>query len=155
MGATHLSGLSISPVDLSDSSESLTEGEHAGKTVFLSIAGAQTITLPNATGSGNRFEIIVGVTATGNKVVQVARSADYMNGVAIVANDTDASASIFETANTGTLATESDTITLNGTTKGGYVGARVLLIDVAANRWFAKVEGAASGAEATPFSADV
>ena len=155
MGATHLSGLSISPADVSAASASVTERDHAGKTVFLSIAGAQTLTLPNATGTGNKYRFVCGVTATGDKVFQVGRSADYMNGVALVANDTDGSASLFETPNTGTLATEADTITLNGTTTGGYVGACVELEDVAANRWWVRVTGAASGTEATPFSAAV
>jgi hypothetical protein len=155
MGATHLSGLSISPVTLAASTLTATEWDHAGRTIYLSIAGAQTITLPAASGTGNKFRFVVGVTATGDKVVQVANANDYMNGIAHVANDTDNSASLFETANTGTLATESDTVTLNGTTTGGYVGAVVECEDVAANRWIVSVASAASGAEATPFSAAV
>ena len=72
-----------------------------------------------------------------------------MAGVAIVANDSDASASIFETA------ADSDTITFNGTTTGGIKGATVELQDVAADLWSVRVVGAASGTEATPFSATV
>ncbi|MCA9687878.1 MAG: hypothetical protein KC457_37315, partial [Myxococcales bacterium] len=68
---------------------------------------------------------------------------------AIVANDTDNSASIFETAST------SDTITFNGSTTGGIKGATVELQDVASNLWAVRVVGAATGTEATPFSATV
>lgn len=155
MGATHLSGLSIGMTVLADSTLTVNEWDHAGRTIYLSIAGAQTITLPAATGSGNMYRFVVGVTATGNKIVKVASATDYMNGVAIVANDTDASASLFETANSGSVATESDTITMNGTTTGGYVGAIIEVQDVASAKWWVRTTSAASGAEATPFSAAV
>ena len=56
---------------------------------------------------------------------------------------------VFETA------ADSDTITLNGTTTGGLVGADVELIDIAADTWFVNVRTAATGTEATPFSAAV
>jgi hypothetical protein len=72
-----------------------------------------------------------------------------MAGVAIVANDSDATASIFETAST------SDTITFDGSTTGGILGATVELQDVATNLWSVRVVGAATGTEATPFSATV
>lgn len=155
MGATHFSGISISPVVLSAATLTVTEWDHAGRTVFLSIAGAQTVTLPKATGSGNEYRFVVGVTATGDKVFEAANADDYFNGIALVANDTDNSASLFETANTGTAGTESDTVTLNGTTTGGYVGAMVEFIDVGENQWWVRVTTAASGTEATPFSAAV
>ena len=72
-----------------------------------------------------------------------------MAGMAIVANDTDNSASIFETAAT------SDTITMNGTTTGGILGAQVEIQDVASGVFSVVVRSAATGTEATPFSAAV
>ena len=52
-------------------------------------------------------------------------------------------------------AAASDTITMNGTTTGGLVGDRILLKDIAAGFWQVQVIGAATGTEATPFSATV
>ena len=72
-----------------------------------------------------------------------------MAGVAIVANDSDNSASIFETAAT------SDTITMNGTTTGGLLGATAEIQDVASNVFSVVLRGAATGSEATPVSAAV
>jgi uncharacterized Ntn-hydrolase superfamily protein len=55
----------------------------------------------------------------------VASNTDYMRGVSIVFSDNAANAVIgWATADTGTVATESDTITLDGSTKSGYVGTR-------------------------------
>jgi hypothetical protein len=60
-----------------------------------------------------------------------------------------AGASCFYTADA------SDTITLDGSTKGGLKGWRVVLDDIAADTWAVTVMSEASGAEATPFSATV
>ena len=127
-----------------------TVADHAGRTVVLSAAAGQAITLPAATDSGNAYKFFVATTITSNTTtIKVADATDVMAGVAIVANDTDASASIFETA------ASSDTITFNGSTTGGILGATVELQDVATDLWSVRVIGAATGTEATPFSATV
>lgn len=154
--ATHFSGVVCAPVAVTSSTITLSEALHAGRPVTLDRAAGITVTLPAASGSGAKYTLTNLTTVTSNShVVQVANANDYMNGVAVIANDTDASASIFETANTGTAATESDTITQNGTTTGGIVGDIIEITDVAANRWSVRVTGSASGVEATPFSAAV
>ena len=68
-----------------------------------------------------------------------------MQGVAM----TDMTGVIFATADA------TDTITMNGTTSGGLKGARVSLIDVAADTWQVEVVSESSGTEVTPFSAAV
>lgn len=128
----------------------VTSADHSGRTVVLDRAAGQAVTLPVATGSGNYYRFFVATTITSNSTtIKVATSAGTMAGVALVANDTDASASLFETA------ADSDTITFNGTTTGGIRGATVELQDVAANLWSVRIVGAATGSEATPFSATV
>lgn len=128
----------------------VTPEAHSGRTVVLNRAAGQAITLPVATGSGNFYRFFVATSITSNDTtIKVATAAGTMAGVAIVANDTDASASIFETAS------DSDTITFNGNTTGGLRGATVELQDVAANLWSVRIVGAATGSEATPFSATV
>lgn len=127
-----------------------TSALHSGRTVVLDRAAGQAVTLPAAIGSGNSYKFFVATTITSNSTtIKVADATDIMAGAAIVANDTDASASIFETA------ADSDTITFNGGTTGGIKGATVVLQDVATNLWSVSIIGAATGTEATPFSATV
>ena len=128
----------------------VTAAAHAGRTVLLDRAAGQAVTLPAATGTGNAYKFFVLTTITSNSTtIKVADATDIMAGVAIVANDSDASASIFETA------ADSDTITFDGSTTGGIKGAVVVLQDVATNLWSVNIVGAATGSEATPFSATV
>jgi hypothetical protein len=141
---------SDSLVALTGATATVTAAAHSGRTVLLDRAAGQALTLPAATGSGNSYKFFVLTTITSNTTtIKVADATDVMAGVAIVANDSDASASIFETAST------SDTITFDGSTTGGIRGATVELQDVAANLWSVRVVGSATGSEATPFSATV
>jgi hypothetical protein len=137
-------------VSATDASLTVTSAAHSGRTVLLDRAAGQAVTLPAATGSGNSYKFFVLTTITSNTTtIKVVDATDVMAGVAIVANDSDATASIFETAST------SDTITFDGSTTGGILGATVELQDVATNLWSVRVVGAATGTEATPFSATV
>ena len=139
-----------SVVELTAATATVSSDAHAGRTVVLNRAAGQSLTLPAATGTGHTYRFFVGTTVTSNTtVIRVADATDVMAGVAIVANDSDASASLFETA------ADSDTITFNGGTTGGIRGATVELQDLATNLWSVRVVGAATGTEATPFSAAV
>lgn len=123
---------------------------YAGTVVTLNAATGQAVTLPAALGTGSSYRLFIGTTITSNSTtVKVANSTDVMAGVAVVANDVDASASLFETA------ADSDTVTLNGNTTGGVKGCMIELMDVSAGLWWVRITGAATGSEATPFSATV
>lgn len=144
--------LGATPVNVTAATLAVTRADHAGRVVTLNKADGQTVTLPAATGTGASFKFYIGTTVTSvGTIIKVAASpgTDIMQGVAIVANDTDASASIFETGATA------DTITLNGTTTGGIKGDMVELIDVATGEYWVRVTASATSAEATPFSATV
>jgi len=128
----------------------LTSASHAGRTMVLDIASGATVTLPAASGTGNIYKFFVATTVTSNDyIIQVANASDTMAGMAIVANDGGDTASIFETA------ADSDTITMDGSTTGGILGAQVEIQDVASNVFSVVVRTAATGTEATPFSAAV
>jgi len=134
-------------VTVTSATVSITDDAHAGQRVIVNRAAGCTATLPAATGSGNRYEFIGAVDATGDQVIQVVGD-DTMAGVAYLGNDS-AGASCFYTAAT------SDTITLDGSTTGGLKGWRVVCDDIAADTWAVMVFSEASGTEATPFSAAV
>lgn len=118
--------------------------------VIEAAAGA-TVTLPAATGSGFRYTFIVGTTVTSNSdIIQVASADDIIQGTLLSASDNAADAALgWETAAT------SDTITMNGTTTGGYIGDRIELIDIADGVWAVSGAIKQTGTEATPFSAAV
>jgi hypothetical protein len=128
----------------------LTSASNAGRTMVLDVASGATVTLPAASGTGNVYKFFVKTTVTSNSYkIQVANADDTMSGLAIVSNDASGSADIFATDAT------SDTITMNGTTTGGILGATIEIQDVASNKFSVLTRSDASGTEATPFSAAV
>ena len=96
------------------------------------------------------FEIFVATTITSNNlIVQVANATDVMAGNIAMLQDAADTLVGFEAAST------SDTLTLNGTTKGGLKGDRIVLRDVASGLWSVHALLAGTGTEATPASAAV
>jgi len=137
-------------VTVDSATATVTPAAHAGRTVLLDRAAGIAVTLPAATGTGHTYKFIVVTTITSNSTtIKVADATDTMTGNAIVANDGGNTASIFEAGATA------DTITFNGSTTMGLKGDIVELQDIASNLWSVRVTGAATGTEATPFSATV
>jgi len=132
---------------ITEATATVNDDAHLGMPVIVNRAAGCTLTLPAATGSGNSYEFIGAVDASGDQVIQVTGD-DTMAGVAYLGNDS-AGASCFYTA------AASDTITLDGSTTGGLKGWRVKATDIAADTWAVMVFSEASGTEATPFSAAV
>lgn len=138
----------------------LTAALHRGKTIALNAIAGSVVTLPAATGTGDRYNFLVSVLATSNShIVQVASATDFMVGL-VLGSRIDAGNAVlgFAAANSGTVATNSDTITLNRTTTGSVsVGEHFTLIDVATATWEVSdaLLSATGAAFATPFSAAV
>jgi hypothetical protein len=142
--------MSFKPISLTASALTLTRDTHAGATILVDRAAGSTVTLPAASGTGDKYKLVVKTTITSNSFkVQVANATDVMTGTAIFGQDAADTAVLFETAST------SDTITMNGSTTGGIAGDIVELEDIASGLWSVKVLGSATGTEATPFSAAV
>jgi hypothetical protein len=140
--------LSLTPIAVTASTTLGTQ--HVGTTVVVNAAAGLTLTLPDASGTGREYDILIGTTVTSNNVVvAVANASDVMTGVQIMAQDAADTAVIFETAST------SDTCTMNGSTKGGIKGDRIVLKDVAADLWLIQIIGSGTSTEATCFSAAV
>lgn len=142
--------LATAPVNATSATLTVTQAAHAGRTVTLNRAAGITATLPAASGSGSVYEFVIGTTVTSNStIIKVANSSDTMTGTAYVVSDNSAAVLGYRTG------ASDDTITLNGTTTGGLKGDRIRLADVAANLYSVTVLSAATGTEATPFSATV
>ena len=105
--------------------------DHAGRLMRFNIAAGVTVTLPAATGTGNRYRFCVNTTVTS--------AADI---IAVVGNDSFfgnifASQDSADTVVSWTAAADSDQISLNGTTTGGIAGDYIEVTDIATDRWIA------------------
>lgn len=128
-------------------------------TVLLNATAGLTVTLPAATGSGVKYRFVVAALATSNSYIcQVASATDFFIGEIVGARTDSGNAVLgFCAANSGTVSTNSDTITLNRTTTGSVnVGEWFEVQDVATATWYVRGMLTATGAAfATPFSAAV
>lgn len=127
----------------------LTAATHGDRIVYFSDADG-AITLPNATGSGVRFEVVLKTAATAMTItVTPDTDEEFAGGVMGVDDDADA-------AYAWKAEDNDDTITLNGTATGGKVHDWFRFTDIATGVWL--VEGfitQSGGSEATPFSAGI
>jgi hypothetical protein len=153
-GLTTLAGSFKQAVHTFVATDSVTEAEHAGRILLLGEVGgnaAVTLTLPDATGSGNVYEFFVTVQNTSNYVIKVPDGDNTISGQVMYLDEDGTAVVSFPTV------AASDTITINGGTTGGLVGDTIKLVDIAADKF--AVQGqmrVAAGADpATPFSATV
>ena len=135
-------------VNVTASTLTVDEATHEGKIITLNRAAGIAVTLPAATGSGGIYRFVIGTTFTSSATIKVTGD-DVMTGTAVYLADAGDTTVGFETA------ADTDTITFNGTTTGGYKGTLVELVDIAADTWYVRVLGSATSSEATPFSATV
>lgn len=136
-------------VNCTASTLTVTEALHDSKVVTLNRAAGIAVTLPAATGSGTKLQFVVGTAVTSNTSTIKVVGDDTMTGAALLGQDAADTAVLFEAGATA------DTITMDGSTTGGLKGDSIELIDIAADLWWVRMIGAATGTEATPFSATV
>jgi len=120
----------------------LTTALHAGKTVLLNSAAGVPVTVPPATGSGNQFRIVLGVTVT-TPSTTITVTGSTLSGIATLVSTA--------TANFNATAPNS-IITLNGSTSGGFVGDEILLTDIAAGVYQVRILAKATSTAISPFS---
>jgi hypothetical protein len=153
-GLTTLAGSFKQAVHTFVATDAITEAEHAGRILLLGEVGgnaAVTLTLPDATGSGNVYEFFVTVQNTSNYVIKVPDGDNTISGQIMYLDEDGTAVTSFPTVSA------SDTITINGGTTGGLVGDTIKLVDIAADKF--AVQGqmrVAAGADpGTPVSATV
>jgi hypothetical protein len=142
--------MSYNPISVTAATLTISRKTHGGATIVANRAAGITATLPAASGTGEKYRVVVGTTVTSNNlIIQVANGTDVMSGSALVAQDAGDTSVMFETASTD------DTITMNGSTKGGIKGDIIELEDIAAGLWSVSISSSGTGTEVTPFSAAV
>jgi hypothetical protein len=135
---------------------SLTAALHGGRTVMVApdINVSQAITLPEASGSFNKYRILFGGEVDGTNTELMTIAMPSSNGIIqghAIFGETDAGAAVAMFASSATT----DSIVMDGLVNGGLVGDYVDLVDVAANVFLVEVVGQQAGTAATPFSAAV
>lgn len=138
--------LRYKPISLT-ASTTLDYKTHGRAWLTLNKADGITVTLPPATGSGAEYKIFVGTTITSSNAIVQVTTTDIIQGAISIATDI--------AGVTCPTASDSDTITMNGSTKGGIKGSVLVLSDVASGVWAVTGSLVSSSTEATPFSAAV
>lgn len=127
----------------------VTQALHGNRTVTLSNTGPIAVTLPAATGTGTKYRFVLMTAATATQsVIQVANTADVMQGVIFSLTTTAGVLIGFKASAT------SDTMTLDGTTTGGGVAADYEITDIKSGVFQVKAIDTAA-MTTTPFSAAV
>jgi hypothetical protein len=126
----------------------LTAALHAGKTVVLNLAAGIAVVLPEATGTGDKYTLVVGITFTSAASIVTDSAADDMIGTAVLFVDGGATVEGYA------AVAGNDTVDLLGTANstGGIAGATYEFIDIADTLWLVRLVSDAGGTEATPFS---
>lgn len=138
------------PIEVTSATLTLNKKTHGGATILANRAAGIVFTLPASEGKGAKFKIVVHTTITSNALtVAVANSTDIMYGVALQAADGGATLNAWESGATD------DTVSMDGSTKGGIRGDILEFEDVKTGFWSVKVVGSATGTEATPWAATV
>ena len=138
------------PVAITGATLTCSRDVHGGRVTAINAAAGCAVTLPNATGTGAAYKFFIGTTITSNSTTfKVNNATDVMSGRAYVISDGAAAVLGYATA------ASDDTITLNGTSLGGYAGDIIEIVDAYPGIFQVKVLTKATGTEATPFSATV
>lgn len=145
---------SASVVTGGGSTLTITEVLHGDRIIVIGKTDGEIVTLPAATGTGNKYTFIIGVAASSNaNIIKVANATDVFDGSQAVGRDADAEGA---TGYVWGAEAGDDTLTMSGTATGGKVGDRIEVIDYKAG-FFSVIAhlNQSGGSEVTPFSATV
>jgi len=150
-GATITGGAAIAA---NDATLTVTAATHAGKVIQFGKTTGTIVTLPAATGTGDIYRFVIGITATSNaNIIKVANATDVMDGSINIQQDTD----VDGTVKAYRADAADDTMTFAGAAgTGGIVGGYIECIDYKSGFWSCRAyTQSGGGAEVTPFSATV
>lgn len=124
------------------------EADQSGALVLLAVASGATVTLP-APVVGMKFTIGTTVTRTSNSYKIITDAATTFLVGAVMAGDATIATSgdVFEANGTTIVA-----ITIDGDTKGGFIGSTIELTCISATQWYVEGLLIGTGTMATPFA---
>lgn len=128
---------------------SLSATVHGNKLLVINTNSSSgcAVTLPAATGTGVKYEILNGIAQTQGSITVVRAGSDVLKGRALSCDSTAVA-----THQNFFVTLTATTITWNRTTQGGIGHDHITLWDDASGSWRVLVESNCSGANATPFS---
>ena len=135
--------MSLKPITLTTNT-TIDRDTHLGTVCVIDAAGGFTVTLPEATGSGDVYRFYVKTTLTASATI-AALTTDIMQGGVSIATDISGV--------TCPATATSDKLTMNGSTTGGLLGSYVEVKDAVDATWFVSGFLVSTGTEATPFAA--
>lgn len=139
------------PVIVTATTLTLNRNVHDNKVILLTSTTGCAVSLPPASGTGAKFEVVLGAQLASGSVAVAANGTDTFAGYAIQEDSGDttaADATIFPTIN-GTT----DTWTTAATGGGGEIGDHIVCIDVASGKWLVRGWGqAVLDSTVSPFS---
>jgi len=136
----------INPPVVITAATALTNQLHNRRTLVSTNTTGVAITLPAATGSGDVYEINFGATIASGSQTIVVTGNDTFFGLALGLDGDGVP------ANAWSPVAGDNRMTLDGSTRGGVKGDKIILTDLAADVWGVQARLQQSGTEATPFS---
>lgn len=112
-------------------STSITALLHSDRTLYITGTSAAAYTLPEATGTGNVYTFHIGEVNTNGTTFVAADTSNTSFRGTMQLLDLDAAPVAAFAASSG-----DDTLTMDGTTKGGGIGDFVTFTDMATDLWF-------------------
>lgn len=125
-----------------------TPEDHANRTTVFSLAAGFAITVPAASGTGNKYRFVSGIALTGDTTI-TAPSGTILKGAVLINNSGDTTAA---TADVYPAGSSDEVITFDASEGAGKVGDYVELEDIASGVYAVSGLFTAMHDPATPFS---
>lgn len=125
-----------------------TPEDHANRTTVFSLAAGFAITMPAASGTGNKYRFVSGIALTGDTTVTVP-SGSILKGAILINNSGD---TVAATADVSPAGSSDEVITFDASEGAGKVGDFVELEDIASGVYQVSGVFQAMHDPATPFS---
>jgi len=124
--------------------------DETGSLILLDKADGIVLTLPTAPQPGTFFEFMVSVTATSNsyKIITGAGTELMVGSILNCDTDTSDAVAIWKSL----VATSNISVNLNGSTKGGIKGDRIVVTCLNSTTWQVTGTTNGNGVVATPFA---
>lgn len=126
----------------------LTAAAHGNRRIALAPTGGLVITPPAATGSGIMYTFFLTASVTGGSLTIDAKAGNATDVFSGIAQQLKLGTGFTNTA----TASNTNLLTLSGTTTGGILGDVIEMFDAGLHSWNLFILGQYTGTFATPFS---
>lgn len=122
---------------------------HSNRTLVVNAAAGVALTLPDATGTGDKYRVVIGTLLTSGDVTVTAPSGSILKGIALINDIGDSTAATVDAYAAGT---SDEIFTFDQSAGGGKVGDWLELEDVATGVYAVRAHLTGQVDPATPFT---